>query len=177
MSNIERNERVIALASRGRSFSEIAQMLQPEYPGLSREAVAGIVKRAHDKQAKQQNLPTGRILPKARLQTRGHDHEARQALKAPSQPPKPISPPRPPAEPISKYEKPLPDGRTGVPYEERTGCSWPTGDAREGGLTFCNAPRCRVTRHSQNGAVSWRTPYCETHWKARRRSAYTKVLA
>jgi hypothetical protein len=176
--NTARNERIRALVKEGHSYSRVVTMLRDEYPSLSREAISGIMLRDRQRAAKLAKEPLRPHPPlKRQLQSRGVDHEARKALRAPSQPPKPIAPPRVPLEPLSRYERPLPDGRSGVPFMERTGCAWPSGDSRKDGLTFCNAPCCEVVKHTEAGKVVVGVRYCAEHWNARRASANTKVLA
>lgn len=175
--NTARNERVFALVKEGHVYARIAEMLQADYPGLSREAISGIVMRRRKSEAKGLPVKVRYNASKALLQSRGVDHEARKALRSPSQPPEPIAPPRAPLQPLSRYERPLPDGRTGVPFMERTGCAWPSGDVRTGDLVFCNAPCCQVLKHTETGKVVVGVRYCAEHWNARRESANTKVLA
>jgi hypothetical protein len=177
-----RNDRIRSLAKEENTYGEIVAMLKSDYPGLTRECVAGVIKSAGDSEAKATGIPKPIRKPgrraSATVPKRTPPPQAKSSFgkisfgKISTQaPPRPKAPPRPPSEVIAQYEREAPPGAVGL--FERTGCCWPFGDPREG-LRYCNALRCKV--RTPGGSVV-ATKYCSDHWGARRTTKNTKVLA
>jgi len=73
---------------------------------------------------------------------------------------------------LGKYREVAPPHAVSI--EHLQGCSWPYGDVREEGISYCNKPRCRVRVHGLSIPVT--TAYCDHHWEKRRFSKHTRIL-
>jgi hypothetical protein len=162
---------VFALVKEGHAYSAIAAMLQIEFPGITREAISGIVSRRRKCEAKGLPVKVRYNASRASLQSRGEDHDVREAQKAAP------APQLAPVQPRASQCAPLAPSVSDTAAEAllaRTGCAWPYGDVRSGDLSYCDAPCCEVRTA---GGETRKVRYCSTHWHARRASANTKVLA
>ena len=161
---IERNARIMELVEAGVHPKRIARMINEEGKcgHVSRQMVVGVRWRKMGALAPGSGNSKGDTLVRAKPAA---DHPFRNA------PPRPSAPPRPPADPLSKYDTPAQPG--GVSLLERTGCAWVSGDSREGTLTYCSAPCCRV--RLADGRIE-RVRYCKAHWEKRNASRYTRII-
>jgi hypothetical protein len=179
--NTERNEQIMKLKAAGLSSGKILARLKGAYPALTRSAVIGVIHRHMPAEVRARDIEEGHHAVRMRAR-----REAPPPLppKLPRAQPQRLAleskriEPREKLEPLEVVftvpDEPQPEHVAGATLLERTGCAWPYGDARQDGITFCNAPRCSIKQGTHD---SYLTPYCAEHWARRRASAYTKIVA
>lgn len=189
----ERNARILAHRLQGRTFGQIASDLRGEYPGLSRGAVASVVtahlKTTQGKPSAPRPLPQDAAPPAPPRRKASRSDALAQLEQMASRPraPKVGHVPNVPNVPdvpdvqdnsldVRVEKKRWRDPRTLEQIGEAalatthaivslTGCAWPSGDMREHGIGFCDAPA--VVRKVWNASAGrWEKrvmSYCERH--------------